>query len=333
MTERGYRIIIAAPEKSIIFRRAKDAGIDTFPAHFQKKNPVSVLKLISLINRKRPDVVNTHSSSDSWATTIAAKLSGAKPKIIRTRHLSTPISRSYLSRLIYDILPDAVITTGEEIRLRMIHYNGFDASKIYSIPTGVDLQRFNPSEVKPILKHEGFSIGMIGVLRSWKGHRFFIDAVPRILSEIPDATFYIVGEGYQRGNIQKRLLELSLQEKVFMLGHREDIPEILKSLDVIVQPSYAHEGIPQAVLQAMAMRKPVVASDIGVIKEIVIDRATGFLIESKNSEQIAEKVIELYKNPDLRTTLGREGRRLVEEKYSIEKMLDNVEALYEKLLH
>lgn len=361
MMKRGYRVIIAAPEQSTIFKKGKEAGVEVFPAYFQKKNPGSVVKMASLINREKVGIVNTHSSSDSWISTFAAKLSRVKPGIIRTRHLSTPISRSVLSRLIYDKLPDAVITTGGEIRERMIHHNGFDGSKIFSIPTGVDLERFNPEKVKPAQlknpthlpnkshpslppftkggqggikdgKQGGFfPIGMIGVLRSWKGHRYLIDAVPAILKAVPDSFFYIAGDGPQFQNIKDMIKDSSLEDKVLMLGHREDIPEILASLDVVVHPSYANEGVPQSILQAMAMEKPVVASDAGAIKEIVIDGETGFLTAPKNPGQLAEKVIELYRNPELRIKFGKAGRRLIEKSYSFENMLDKIEALYERL--
>ena len=333
MIKRGFKILIAAPEQSVIFKKAKGAGIDTFPAYFQKKNPLSIIKILSLINRVKPKIINTHSSSDSWVSTIAAKLSKIKPTIIRTRHLSTPISKSVLSRLIYEVLPDAVITTGEEIRQRMINDNGFDASKIFSIPTGVDLERFNPARVTSALQINGFSVGMIGVLRSWKGHRFFLEAIPEISQQIPNATFFIVGGGSQRAyeNIKNIIFQLSLENKVFMLGHRENIPEILTSLDIIVQPSYASEGVPQSILQAMAMGKPVVASDVGAIKEVVFDGKTGFLVKPKNPKLIAESVVALYKNPEMLKEFGKEGRRLIEENYSMEKMLDKIKSLYEKL--
>ncbi len=346
MIKRGYRAIIASPQESIIYKKVKEHGIAVFHVGFQKKNPASILRLISLINKESPDIVNTHSSSDSWIATIAVRLSKTRPKVLRTRHLSTPISKSFLSRLIYNILPDAVITTGEEIRQRMINDNGFDSSKIFSIPTGIDLERFNPVRVKAVLQSKNlltypfnkrgkggfFSIGMIGVLRSWKGHKYFIEAMPEILNQIPDAIFYIVGDGPQEDNIKNFIHNLSLREKVFMLGHREDIPELLSSLNVMVQPSYANEGVPQSILQALAMEKPVIASDAGSIKEVVIDRKTGFLIEPRNPAQLAEKVIELYRNPELMVKFGKEGRRLVEENYSIEKMLNKMEALYERLL-
>ncbi|MBI5682753.1 MAG: glycosyltransferase family 4 protein [Deltaproteobacteria bacterium] len=332
MIKKGYRVIIAAPEQSNIFKRANDINIQVFPIQFQKKNPMSFIKILSLVNNEDVDIVNTHSSSDSWVATIAAKLSKVKPKIIRTRHLSTPISRFYFSRLIYNQLPDTIITTGEEIRQKMIMDNGYDASKIFSIPTGIDLDIFHIEKVKPAIQNNGYSVGMVGVLRSWKGHKYFIEAIPLILEEIPDVSFYIVGDGPQFQNIKSMIEKLGLTGKVFMLGHREDVPEIIASLDVLVHPSYANEGVPQTILQAMAMQRPVIASDSGAIKEVVIDKKTGFLIEIKSPEQIAEKVIEFYRKPELIGEFGKEGRRFVEENCSFEKMLNKIEAVYKRLL-
>ncbi|MEW6162047.1 MAG: glycosyltransferase [Nitrospirota bacterium] len=333
MIKRGYKVLVASPGESTISKKAKEAGINVSPVYFQKRNPTSILKMVSLLNREKFNIINTHSSSDSWVATIAAKISPNKPKIIRTRHLSTPISNSFLSRLIYDILPDALVTTGESIRERMINYNRFDASKIYLIPTGIDLKQFDPARVRRAFYTDCFSVGMVGVLRSWKGHRYFLEAIPIILKQIPDAYFYIVGDGPQRENITNLIKKLNLQEKVVLLGHREDIPEIMASLDVIVHPSYANEGVPQSILQAMAMEKPVVASDAGSIKEVVINKETGFLTKPKNPEQLAEKVIELYKHPEYKKEFGKKGRKLVGENYSLEDMLDKIESLYKKLLN
>jgi len=195
----------------------------------------------------------------------------------------------------------------------------------------VDEKRFNPERVKPVLKQNGFSAGMVGVLRSWKGHPYFIEAIPHILRAIPDAVFYIIGDGPQLQKIEKIVRTLSLKGKVFMLGQREDIPELLASLDVIVHPSTANEGVPQAILQALAMGKPVVASNVGAIKEVIINGRTGFLVPPQESEAIATKVIELYHNPLLAKTFGDEGRMLIQRTYSLERMLDNIENLYGQL--
>ncbi|HMK61287.1 MAG TPA: glycosyltransferase family 4 protein [Dissulfurispiraceae bacterium] len=331
MSARGYRVIIAAPERSKIFRRAREEGLEVSATEFSKKNPLTVFGAMLLIDRIRPDIINTHSSSDSWVATIAAKLSRKKPKIIRTRHLSTPISRAFTSRLIYDLLPDAVMTTGEEIRRGMIQVNGFNSSRIYSIPTGIDLSRYDPEKVKPAFSKGHFSVGMVGVLRSWKGHVYLLQAIPAVVNRIPKAHFYIVGDGPQRGNIERIIKDMSLQDKISLLGHREDIPEIMAALDVIVHPSYAGEGIPQSLLQALAMKKPVVASDAGAIKEIIKDHITGFLIEPKNPGLISEKIVEIYNSRDLGRKFGENGRKMVLQSHSIDIMLDMIEALYREL--
>ncbi|MCD6319817.1 MAG: glycosyltransferase family 4 protein, partial [Candidatus Desulfofervidaceae bacterium] len=251
-----------------------------------------------------------------------------KFRLIRTRHLSTPIGKNPLSRLIYNILPDAVITTGEAIREKMIKYNRFNPDKIISIPTGVDLERFDPKKVQPVLNKGSFLIGMVSVLRSWKGHKYFISAVPEILKQIPKAKFYIVGDGPQKENIWRQIEQMGLENKVFMLGYRKDVPEILASLNIIVHPSTGHEGVPQTILQALAMQKPIVTTNVGGIPEVIQDHYTGILIPPCDSQAIAQAVINLFKNPVLSKKLGENGRRLVEKYYSFEAMLDKVERVY-----
>jgi glycosyltransferase involved in cell wall biosynthesis len=331
MIGRGHSVKIAASPRSQIIAEARKHGVREVPFHFQEKNPLSVWKMCMLIDREGFDLINTHSSSDSWVASLAARLSRRKPHLIRTRHLSTPISRNFLSRLIYNVLPAAIMTTGEEIRQRMIHDNRFDPSRIVSIPTGIDLQRFDPDRVKPILQPGGFSIGMIGVLRSWKGHPYFLEAVPSIRQGISRSVFYIVGDGPRRQHVKEKIQALSLEGQVFMLGHREDIPEILQSLDILVHPSTGHEGVPQTILQALAMGKPVVASDVGAIREVIQDGETGFLVPPKEVQTLVDRVIALYENPRLREKMGRAGREKVLREHSLEIMLDKIENLYAAL--
>lgn len=332
MRERGYRIIIAAEGNSIILQRARQEGFEVFPVKFSKYNPYSFFKIKFIIEKEKVDIVNTHSSKDSWVTTIAAKLSSNQPKIIRTRHLSTPIKNTFINRMIYNTLPDVIITTGEDIRKNMININKFNPDKIFSIPTGVDLERFNPEKVKPAFNTSEFTVGTIGVLRSWKGHVYLLEAIPLILNHIPNIKFYIVGDGPQRENIKNHIKKLNIEKWVIMTGHREDVPEILASLDVVVHPSYANEGVPQAVIQAMAMRKCVLASNIIGIREVIIDNETGLLIKPKNPQEIAEKILYIYKNRSVIQTLGENARKLIICKYSVNEMLKNIEEIYRKLV-
>jgi glycosyltransferase involved in cell wall biosynthesis len=192
------------------------------------------------------------------------------------------------------------------------------------------MEIFTPS-THPTLERKGFHVGMVSVLRRDKGHRYFLEAIPMILKEIPGAAFSIAGDGPQLRNIEEQIRELSLEGKVSLLGHREDVPGIMASLDVLVHPSSGHEGLAQSILQALAMERPVVATDIGAISEVVIDNISGLLIQPCSAEQIAEKVLEIYRNPELGRQMGKEGKRLVAAKHSADHMLNEIEALYRKL--
>jgi len=331
MRERGYWVGIAASPLSEIYHQALQFNLPIFSVSFENKSFKSVKQILKIIKAKNITILNTHSSWDSWVGGIT-KLFISKLILIRTRHLSTPIGRNPLSWLIYNVLPDYIITTGEEIRFQMINRNKFNPKKIISIPTGVDLKVFDPQKVKNSLPKDGFLIGVISVLRSWKGHQYFLEAIPEILKFIPEAKFYIVGDGPQRENIKNVIKNLGLENKIFMLGYRKDIPEILTSLDILVLASYGHEGVPQVILQALAMKKAVVATNVGSVKEVIKNKKTGILIPSKNSYAIAEAIINLYKSPTLRKQLGEAGRKLVEEKYSLERMLDRIEKIYHSLI-
>ncbi|MEN2995320.1 MAG: glycosyltransferase family 4 protein [Thermodesulfovibrio sp.] len=332
MRERGYRVLIATEKDGNLYQRALKEGLEVFPINFSKYNPLSFLRIKSLIEKERVDIVNTHSSKDSWIATIAAKMAFNKPKIIRTRHLSTPISKSYLSKIIYDIIPDLIITTGEAIRENMIKIHKFNPKKIVSIPTGVDLNKFNPDSVKPMIDKDRILIGSIGILRSWKGHEYLLKAIPLVIKKIKKVHFYIVGDGPQFNNLKKLIEELKIENYVSMLGYVEDTAAILKSLDILIHPSTSNEGVPQVVLQALSMRVPVIACNVGSIGEIIKDKKTGILIEPKNSYAIYEAILEILKDNELKSKIIENGFKLVEEHYSFNKMLNKIENLYIGLL-
>src|SRR5204862_1422704 len=125
-------------------------------------------------------------------------------------------------------------------------------------------------------------VGMISVLRSWKGHDYFLEAAARILKKRQDVRFVVAGDGPRRETIRNQIAALGQQEKILTLGHREDVPNILASLAVLVLPSTAHEGVPQILLQAQAMGKAIVATTVGGIPEVVTDGETGLLVPPKD---------------------------------------------------
>lgn len=339
MKERGYRVFIIAQKDSMLFERARKAGLDAIPLSFRKKDyPRTFLSLLRLIKELRPAFLITHSSRDSWLGGLVSRISRFRPFVIRTRHISTLTSTGVATSILYGCLPDRVVTTAEAIRAQLIERNKVAPERIISIPTGVDFSLYDPSRAHRDIREQMSLpagtplVGMVSVLRSWKGHEFFIAAAKLVSARMPGARFIIAGDGPRKDAIKKLIDENGLVGTVLMLGHRDDVPDVLASLDVLVQPSYANEGVPQSILQAMAMAVPVVASDLPPFREVVRDSETGFLVPSRDPAALAEKMEALLKAPSLRDRFGKQGRALALKRFSRERMLDATEELYEEVL-
>lgn len=343
MKKLGHHIIIAAQPDSGIIPAIEREGFDKEILSMKKKDfIISIIQFVKIISKHNVDIVNTHSSWDSWIASIAARISSRKPIIIRTRHLSTPVSKGLFSRIVYQYLPHLVITTGNSIRESLININRFHHDKIVSIPTGVDLDVFCPRPVnnklcsKLGISKEEKAIGTIAALRSWKGHDYLLEAAKMISSQFSvlssQLKFVIAGDGPRYNHLVEKAKSMGITNHVLFLGYRDDIPDILSMLDVVVLPSYANEGVPQSILQAMAMGKPVVASSAGSIPEVVHNKETGILVEPKNANALAEGILFILDNHDFARRVAANARKLIETKYSLRHMVDEIEEVYNDLM-
>ena len=330
--EKGYNIIILSSPKSFLCKEANASGIKTLPIEF--KHTVSIfdsLKVFSILKKERVDIVNTHSSIDSWVVSPAAKFLGIP--VIRTRHVSTRIKNPFL----YKRLCDRIIVTADAIKQDMIKVNGINPDKITSIPTGIDLDIFNALKVHGERIRREFSIpdktpliGMVSVLRSWKGHRYFIEAASKVIKVMPDIRFMIVGDGPMKDFVEGTIDRFSLRSHVIMSGFRSDIPDILAAMDIFVLPSTGSEGVPQAILQAQSLGRPVIGTRVGGIPEVIEDGVTGVLIPPKDPDALAHSILSLIQDKEKAGELGVNGMKLVKEKFSITNMVDKIEAVYKE---
>ncbi|HEV8243338.1 MAG TPA: glycosyltransferase [Nitrospirales bacterium] len=339
LVQRGHRVILALRPNSQLQGLASAQGVPVETVMMEKwLYPIAILFLVRLISRYTIDIVHTHGSRDSWIAAIAGRLSRRKPVIIRTRHKSVPIADNFLNRILYTRLTDRIITTGERVRQDLIQRNRFDGSRIVSIPTGVDLGLFRPRPDDGAFRAElgiapqEFLVGMVSFLRDYKGYRYYIEAARLVLEREAMVRFLIVGDGPEQEALRAQIDQLGLTDRVIMTGHREDIPNILSALDLFVLTSIDAEGLPQVITQALAMEKPVVASNVGAVSEVVMHGQTGLLVPPRDPDAMAEQILLLMKDRDLGRRLAYNGRRLVEERYSLATMLDRVEALYKGVL-
>ncbi|HDK17276.1 MAG TPA: glycosyltransferase family 1 protein, partial [Nitrospirae bacterium] len=250
------------------------------------------------------------------------------------RHLATPVNTGIWSRIVYQYLPHLVITIGDFIRDRLVNFNRFPGEKIISVPTGVDQEVFYPRPLNHDLRKtlgiadDEKAIAAIAALRSWKGHDHLLEAAKLLIGRRRGIRFIIAGDGPRYDHLKEKAASLGISDKVIFLGYRDDVNDILSAIDIAVLPSYANEGVPQAILQAMAMEKPVVSTTAGSIPEIVRDRETGVLTEPKNPASLAEGIELMLDNEDLAKTVALNARKLIDSKYSLKHMVLKMEEAY-----
>ncbi|MDH5562556.1 MAG: glycosyltransferase family 4 protein [Nitrospirota bacterium] len=337
MSLRGHQVVIAAPGHSQLARLAiqEDIPCEDIPIGISGWGRL-VPAFLSLIKKHQIQIVHTHGSQDSWTASVAGRLSSARPVIIRARHKSTPISVSFRHDVLYRFLPHAVMTTGEAVRQQLIACNGLKPDAVFSIPTGVDMQRFHSGPLNVALKEAlGIQVdlpivGTVSFLRPEKGLDVLIDAVSLLQEEHSRVCCLIVGGGQERQRLVEHIRQRNLEKDVVLAGFREDIPELLNLMDVFVLPSL-EEGMPQSLLQALAMERAVVASAVGGVPEIVRDGQTGFLVTPKDPLALADKIGQLLRDPAQRNMFGQAGRRVIEQAYSMEAMVIKTEQLYSSL--
>jgi glycosyltransferase involved in cell wall biosynthesis len=256
--------------------------------------PEQVARLAVFFGEAGIDVVNTHSSRDAWMAGLAARMARV-PLIIRSRHIDVDYGVRFFAQLGFAWIPHHVLTTSDQITKKLAEEAGLEKDRITCVPTGIDLDQFSPGTGGKMRAELGIDletplVGMISVLRSWKGHDHFLQAAARLKKRRPAVKFVIAGEGPSRSAIEEKIRALGLQGEVLMLGHREDVQEILRALGVLVLPSTAHEGVPQIILQAQAVGCPVVGTRVGGIPEVVEDGETGWLVPPGDSDSLAHAI-------------------------------------------
>lgn len=337
LRSRGHTVAIACPPDSQILRRAGAEGLETIPVFFRKGlDFAGIAQCLRAIRMHGIELVHTHSSPDAWTAGIAARLAGVP--VVRSRHLSTPVKRGWTTRFVYGRLADRVIASGQAIKDHLIEAGGLDRDWIVSIPAGVDLRRFAPRADGPAVRRElglgdsDFVVGIVAVLRSWKGHAVLLDAVRELLNLGVPARLLIVGAGPQEASLRKKISDLGLTAHVQMLGHHDDVPRLIGAMDCVALPATKNEATSQALPQALAMKVAVVATAVGGLPEVVSDKDTGLLVAPANPAALCEALAWMHANPAEARRLAERGHARVRAEFTFEKTIERTEAVYRELL-
>jgi len=324
LSRRGHLLTLLCPPEARIYSEAPRFDLRTVALPLGRKTWAGVRALKHWLTQNSCDVLSTHSSTDSWLSAVAVL--GKRVPIVRTRHISAAVPRNPLSRWLYS-RPARIVTAGEALRRELIERNGIAPERIESVPTGADTNRYRPGDRAAAraqcgLPPEKLLVGIVATLRSWKGHRFLLEALPET------ATLVIVGDGPQREALTARVAELGLKDRVIFAGNQRDVVPWMQALDVFALPSYANEGVPQALVQAMLVGLPCVTTPVGSISELAIDGQTALVVPPRDVPALRAALARLGQDQQLRSKLGTAARVHCEATMSVERMLDKMEAVY-----
>ena len=346
LNRQKFETIIVYSKRGKLLKEFEAIGIEIEKFDtISKFNILEILYLYHLIKDRKIDILQTHGLRVDFFGFVVAKLAHV-PHII-VRHVATSQHlTSGLRKLVYNFFDNfamnfaaKVVAVSKTIEDDLVATQRIDRSQIVTIVNGVDTKRFfkmsKHIELK-IKKDLGVNnrnqvVGMIAQLSYWKGIIYFLKAVPLILKKYAKVVFLIVGDGPEREKLEATVNALGISERVIFAGFRRDVPEVISIMNISVLSSL-REGLPNALLESMAMYKPVVATNVGGVAEIVLNDKTGFLVPSGDSSALAGAILKLLNDTTMALRFGEAGRRHIEKNFSLERMIVKYEELYSQII-
>jgi glycosyltransferase involved in cell wall biosynthesis len=329
-------VVVATRPSEIWADKCRAAGIPHAALSMRHALDLAgVLELARLIRSEGIEVVHCHKGKARTLALLAGLLTRI-PVLILNRGVSFPLDR--WNRLGYvTARVTAIVAVCESIKRGLVS-RGVPEDKIAVIYSGTDLERFHPGVDGARVRRElGLEAGQALVtqigIRSWRGNDDVLEAMARVHREAPHARLLFVGAPPARiVSLGGKARARGLEGVVTVLGHREDVPEILAASDLVVDASYAGLGLTGSIREALAVETPVVATDLEGMPELIKDGETGLLVPPRNPEALAQAILRMLENPPRALAMARAGRKRVEAQFSLEAKLDRTEALYARLL-
>jgi L-malate glycosyltransferase len=331
----GHRAVLVAHPQGELRRRASE-GPDLIPlAPRTELDLATAWRLTRVIRDVRPAIVHAHDPHGAAMAAVALSYQAFQPHpiLVVSRRVDFHLRTNAFSRWKHRQVR-AFLCASEAIR-RMLLEQGVEPDRAITVHEGIDLAHV--AAAPPASVHEAYwlprnapVVGNIGALVAHKGQRTLVDAAARVVREVPDARFVIFGEGELRAALERQIADLGLEKHVILGGFRPDVLSLLKGFDLFVMPSVT-EGLGTSLLDAMACRKPIVASDVGGIPEVVVAGKTGLLVPPKDAERLAAAVGRLLRDSALATSLAAGGYARVQQRFTVERMVEQTLAVYERL--
>lgn len=292
-------------------------------------------RLMKLMRRPQADAVVTVGAGDKmfWGR-IAAHLAGVPVVASALHSTGWPDGVGRLNRLLTG-WTDAFIGVADAHAEHLVQNERFPAEKVNTIYNGVDCDRFAPQDASAIRRELGIAadapvVGILAALRPEKNHELFLAGAKEIRQALPATQFIVVGDGPKRPELEQLAAELGIADVVHFVGSRSDVPALLAACNVVALTSH-NEASPVSILEALACGVPVVASNVGSVRETVVDGETGRLFRAGDLATFVAATVDLLNSPAERERMGAEGRRRVEARWSLDAMVRGYEQLIERI--
>jgi glycosyltransferase involved in cell wall biosynthesis len=300
-------------------------------------DPKLAFSVREFIKNDRIDILHCHGYKSNFYGLIASK--GQVPSVT-TNHNWLKAHWKLKTYCFLDSLWirffDRIVAVSNDVKKDMLKYK-IPEGKIRVIDNGIAVERFAKlAETSQMKDQLGFDakmriIGTIGSLGIEKGHVYLLEAAKQALDEVKDLRFLIVGDGRLRKPLEEKSEELGIKKQVIFMGQRKDIPELLMAMDIFVLPSIK-EGLPMALLEAMAAKRPVIATRVGAIPKVIASKGIGVLVEPKDIIGLRDAIVSLIKDPGRMNLLAREGFNKVCKDFSSDEMGKHYVKLYKEII-
>ncbi len=344
LSGRGHKVVLGCLSNSSAAERGREMGVsvcDQFrfrrgfrPLDF--RHDCALLK--SLCAEHKIQIVHAHVSQESWVACLGAKRCSPRPVVIRSRGVVVPVKPHAFNRWMHNSLTANVIAPSTVIYDQLRALPGFDAQKVSLIADGVDIRRFAPGIGGSAIRAE-FKIPpdaplvvMVARLERVKGHAVFFKALAKLAAAMPNVRAICACDERTPGEFDKAVRlarESGCGENLLSFtGMRGDVEKIIAAADCIALPSLGSEGSSRVALEAGACGKPVVASSVGCLPEVILDGKTGLIVPPGDPDALAAAISSMLKDSAKARELGAAARRRVEELYDEQRMVERLEQIY-----
>jgi glycosyltransferase involved in cell wall biosynthesis len=327
---------------SRVIRRARDAGVSRietlgFAGGVKPASDASdVRRLRAWI--EETDIVHVHRGKEHWLAAVANRLSGRPRPLVRTRHIVQPVRSHPLNRWLYREATQLVVTVTDAIRRQYIAGEFVSPERVVALPGGVDVTRFQPGVDGTTWRRAlGIAagvplIGLVSGFRVMKGHQVAIDAALALANAGRRYHMVFVGHGGLESRIRQAIVAAGLTSRIGVLGFVPDLPSAMAGLDVALYPAVESDGMSRVVFEYLAMGKPVVASRIGVVAEVLEDDRTALLVPAGDAPALSRAIGRLLEDEGLGRRLGQAAADLARTRLSGAAVADRLAPLYSRLV-